>query len=126
MTAETATWYEQTFPGCPDQVSRVRHEITRHLDGCPVTDDAVLVVSELASNAVLHSGGEFFTVRCEMFRDYCWIECEDLGGEWHCRQPDDRPHGLDIVEALAGPGNWGTETMNGGSRVVWARLELAQ
>ena len=36
--------------------------------------------------------------------------------------PDDRPHGLDIIEALAGPGNWGTETTGDGGRIAWAQL----
>jgi len=58
----------------------VRAAVARYLDGCPVADDAVLVVSEIAANAVLHSqsSGEFFTVRCELYPDYVWVECEDL------------------------------------------------
>jgi hypothetical protein len=43
----------------------------------------------------------------------------------YCQTPDDdRPHGLDIIEALVGPGNWGTETTSDGDRVVWVRLDL--
>jgi hypothetical protein len=38
--------------------------------------------------------------------------------------PDSRPHGLDVVEALTGPDSWGTETIVGGGRIVWARLDL--
>ena len=53
-----------------------------------------------------------------------WVEAEDLGGPWHFRQPDGRPHGLDLVEALTGPDGWGVETTTGGGRVVWARLDL--
>jgi hypothetical protein len=121
-----AAWYQRTFHGRPDQVARVRREIAAHLDGCPSADDAVLIASELAANAVTHSAsaGEFFTVRVEAFLDYVWIECEDLGGEWRCRPGDDRPHGLDIIETLAGPGNWGTEATSDGDRIVWARLGL--
>jgi hypothetical protein len=52
------------------------------------------------------------------------IEAEDLGGPWRRRQPDDRPHGLDLIEALTGPDCWGVETTTGGGRVVWARLDL--
>ena len=48
---------------------------------------------------------------------------QDSGGPWRRRQPDGRPHGLDIVEALTGPDGWGTETTSGG-RIVWARLGL--
>jgi len=124
--AGSATWYQRTFCGRADQVARVRHQVAAHLDGCPAAADAVLVASELAANAVTHSAsaGEFFTIRCEAYPDYVWIECEDLGGEWHCKPADDRPHGLDIIEALAGPDNWGTETTNDGDRIVWARLHL--
>ncbi len=104
----------------------MRREIAAHLDGCPATADAILIASELAANAVTHSAsaGEFFTIRCEAYPDYLWIECEDLGGQWHCKPADDRPHGLDIIEALAGPDNWGVETTSDGDHVVWARLGL--
>jgi serine/threonine-protein kinase RsbW len=124
--AETATRYQRTFHGRADQVSQVRRDIARHLAGCPAADDAVLIASELAANAVTHSAnaGEFFTVRCETYPDYVWLEVEDLGGPWQLRQPDDRPHGLDLIGALAGPDNWGTDTTSDGDRIVWARLDL--
>jgi anti-sigma regulatory factor (Ser/Thr protein kinase) len=85
-----------------------------------------LIASELAANSVVHSAsaGEFFTVRCEAYPDYVWIEVEDLGGPWQLRPPDGRPHGLDIITTLAGPDNWGTETTSDGNRIVWARLDL--
>jgi len=124
--AEATTWYQRTFHGRVDQVSQVRREIARHLGDCPAADDAVLIASELAANSVVHSasGGEFFTVRCEAYPDYVWIEVEDLAAPWQLRQPDGRPHGLDIITALAGPDNWGTETTSDGNRIVWARLDL--
>jgi anti-sigma regulatory factor (Ser/Thr protein kinase) len=120
--------FTRIFPGRADQVSQARHEIAHHLTtcNCPVTADAVLIISEFASNAVLHSDSqnEFFTVRANLFPGYVQIECEDLGGQWnpHPRDPD-RPHGLDVVEALTGADGWG---INGGSpgRVAWARLEF--
>ena len=126
--ADVATWYQRTLHGRADQVARIRREIAAHLDGCPAAADAVLIASELAANSVTHSASqdEFFTVRCETYPDYLWIEVEDLGGEWHCKPQDDRPHGLQIVEALTGPDNWGTETTSDGDRVVWARLQLPQ
>ena len=123
----TATRFTGTYPGRPDQVKEARRAVARYLAWCPALDDAVLIVSELASNAVLHSAsrGEFFTVRAELHADYVWVEAEDLGGPWRSRQHDDRPHGLDVVEALTGPDGWGTELTSAGGRVVWARLELA-
>jgi hypothetical protein len=51
---------------------------------------------------------------------------QDLGGPWCPRPPDDRPHGLDVITALTGPDNWGTETTSDGDRIVWARLQLPQ
>src|ERR1019366_5601332 len=64
------------YPGRPDQVWRARRDVARHLAGHPASDDAVLITSELASNAVLHSRskGQFFTVRAEIFPGYLWLE----------------------------------------------------
>jgi len=54
--------YRQVFKGQPDQVSQVRHAVGQQARNTPVADDVVLIASELASNAVLHSRsrGEIF------------------------------------------------------------------
>src|SRR5450755_2436363 len=49
----TATRFTATYPGRLDQVQDARHEVARHLTGCPAQDDAMLIVSEFASNAIL-------------------------------------------------------------------------
>ena len=53
----------RVFPGHPDQVRQARRFVARALDGCPAAADAVLAVSELASNAIQHTrsgqGGRF-------------------------------------------------------------------
>lgn len=125
-SAEVATRYQHTFDGRADQIVQVRRQIATHLDGCPAAADAVLIASELAANAVLHSAsaGEFFTARCQVLPGFVWVEVQDLGGPWQPGPPGDRPHGLDIVRALTGPGNWGTRTTSDGDRIVWARLNL--
>ena len=118
--------YSRTFPGRPDQVSVARHQVAGFLSGHPVTDDAVLIVSEFASNAVQHSdsAGGFFTVSVELHDTYCYIEVEDAGGDWTVKLPDpDRPHGFEVVDALAGADNWGVDGDASG-RVAWCRLEL--
>jgi anti-sigma regulatory factor (Ser/Thr protein kinase) len=128
MRAEpiAATCYAGIYPGRADQLRHVRQAVARHLAGCPAADDATLILSELAANAVVHSAsrGQFFTVRAEVFPSYVWVEAEDLGGPWRRRKAEDRPHGLDVVEALTGPNGWGVETTTGGGRVVWARIDL--
>lgn len=115
--------YQATYHGRPDQVSAVRAAVAAHLAGCPVSEDAVLIASEIATNAVRHSdsAGEFFSVRVYMQASWVWIECEDLGGQWQwqCQSDEDRPHGLSIVDALAE--EWGVDGGPSG-RVVWARL----
>lgn len=121
----TTVLYSGVFHGAPDQVARVRKAVREYLDGCPRSDDAVLIVSELAANAVRHSHskGAFIIVRCEMFRTFVWLEVEDLGGPWHPRQRDGRPHGLDLVTALVGD-DWGTEVTSDGYRITWARVDF--
>jgi hypothetical protein len=123
--AELVTEYQRTYLGRADQVRQVRRDVGKHLGDCPVTDDAVLVASEIASNSILHSRsrGERFTIRAQVHRNFVRVECLDAGGVWRSRRQDDRAHGLSIVEALTGPAAWGVETTGDGGRIVWARLE---
>ena len=118
--------YHELFRGQPVQVARVRHAIRTHARNTPVADDVVLIASELAANAVLHSRskGHIFAVACEVFPHCVWIEVADLGGGWHDPEHDDRPHGLEIVKMLAT--KWGIKAATGGCRVVWAKVEFQE
>jgi hypothetical protein len=121
--AEAARSYQRTFPGRPDQVRRVRHELACYLAGCPAADDAILIASELATNAIVHSAsrGQFFTIRCQASPGHLRIEVEDLGGPWQPHPSSDRPHGLDIIAALTTVGASGINGDRTG-RTAWARL----
>ena len=129
-TADPITEYQQTYPGWADQVRQVRRHLAEHLGKCPAADDALVVLSEFATNAILHSRsrGGHFTIRVALSRDSVRLECQDAGGAWrgrHSRQQDhdDRPHGLDVVEALTGgPAGWGVQVTGDGGRIVWATL----
>ena len=121
--ARAATSYTGVFRGRPDQVGRARHAITRHLAGHPAAADAALIISELAGNAVLHSNsaGQFFTVRARPDEPACTWKSKISAAPGTPPRDITRPHGLDVLQALVGPGNWG---INGDStgRTAWARL----
>jgi anti-sigma regulatory factor (Ser/Thr protein kinase) len=125
----TREW-QGTYPARPRHVQDARHAVGQFLSGCAAADDTLLICSELATNALLHSrsgdGGEFI-LRVEVHLDCIWVECEDAGGPWQARPDDGRPHGLDVVHGLCGEGGWGVGDLSSGRagrRVVWARLEL--
>src|SRR5690349_11952368 len=44
-----------TCPGSPEEVGRVRRWTCDILRGCACVDDAVLIVTELGANALLHT-----------------------------------------------------------------------
>lgn len=119
--------YARSYPGEKEQVARVRAFLREVLVDRPRTDDAVAVGSELAANACQHSQsgvpGGMFTIRAEVSEgDYLLVMVQDAGGPWDCDTCDVVPqHGLDLVEAIAGPKNWGI-TGDEAGRAVWARL----
>ena len=99
--------FGQVFTGRADQVRLVRAFVRRILVDCPVLNEAVLICSELSSNAVRHSAsgrpGGSFTVRAEV-RDgeYVWIGVEDQGGRWTTgKHSEERGRGLVVVDKLA-------------------------
>jgi hypothetical protein len=94
--SEPETEYQRTYPGRADQVCHVRRDIAKHLGECPVTDAVMLIASEFAANAVLHSRsrGGHFTIRVQLYGDYVRLECQDAGGAWRGRRHTaDRPMG---------------------------------
>lgn len=122
-TAISATSYTGVFRGEPDQVSQARREVAQYLEGCPAAEDAELVISELVTNAVLHSRSRhgMLTVHSERYPRYAWLEVTDAGGDWQPGDDDgDGGRGLAIVTALAA--EWGVDG-DARSRTIWARIE---
>jgi hypothetical protein len=115
------------FPGRDDQVPEARRFIKRALDGCPVVDDAILCVSELATNALLHStsgdGGEF-EITVQRGQSSVRVAVSDNGSpdKPAVRVLDDtseQGRGLALVTLVAS--NWG-ESGDELGRTVWFEL----
>jgi len=123
--AEGTRRHTGTYPAQPAQVRHARAALAGWLEDYPRADEAVLIASELAANSVLHSASRddgTFTLRAEFDQARLRIEVEDAGGPWRDGpRDDDRPHGFDVVTAIAGPGNWGIAG-NARGRVAWATL----
>ena len=119
----------RTFPGRRDQVAQARAFLARFLAGCPVADDAVLLVSELAANAVTHSAsghpGGTFTVRARLHRDQSvHTEVEDQGSAWDGNLAvAERLHGLHLLRELSA--DCGTRRGKYG-RVTWFTITSAR
>ena len=85
--APEAITFESDYPGTADQAKHVRADLARVAVDCPVLDELVLLASELATNAILHSRSGHpagtFTVRATLYPgDYAWVEVTDHGGTW--------------------------------------------
>ena len=125
--APEAIAFERAYPGTMNQPRRVRVDLTEIAGACPVIAELVLLGSELAANAVLHSRsghpGGVFTVRATLYPgDYVWVEVIDQGGPWVADGHDDEHgRGLAVVAMIAGDGNWGIEG-DTSARVAWFRL----
>jgi anti-sigma regulatory factor (Ser/Thr protein kinase) len=94
-----------------------------------VLEDALLVVSELVTNSVCHSGapaGAVAVVRVELTDTMVRLEVEDAGrgGVIAPRAPDlGGGFGLNLVGGLSE--RWGLERVAAGGTRVWAQLSRA-
>jgi anti-sigma regulatory factor (Ser/Thr protein kinase) len=90
-----------------DQVRRARGLLAALLDASPTADDAVLLVSEIATNAVAHSAsgtpGGTFILRARADHDGCiHAEVEDQGSRWDGNiGAAEAPHGLYLLRTLS-------------------------
>jgi anti-sigma regulatory factor (Ser/Thr protein kinase) len=116
-----------TLPGTKTSVATARRYVRDVLGDHPAADDAVLVASELVTNAVLHSrSGRGGTVRltvCDTGR-VVRMEVTDDGSLLSAPYLRDEPcaengRGLHIVSALAK--QWGAYATPTG-RVIWCEL----
>jgi anti-sigma regulatory factor (Ser/Thr protein kinase) len=116
-----------TFPGVPESAGRARRFVSTALTDAGRAQEAevaVLLVSELVSNAVLHAGTEIELV-VRILPDRLAVEVHDQGGGRAVRRRysnlSGTGRGLMLVEELAR--DWGTVVTEAG-KFVWFELEL--
>lgn len=88
-----------------------------------LADDAALVVTELAANAIVHAHSGF-TVSLSARGDLVRISVRDAsplpGGSAAAALPPAPLHGLGAVDALAS--RWGVEPLGNAGKTVWVEL----
>jgi hypothetical protein len=118
---------ERYFPGGPAEVGDARRFLGQTLDGwgLPV-DDAALVLSELVTNALLHTRGGFGVV-LDRTGTGIRIEVSDSSSRPPTLRPleltVDHGRGLHLVDAISE--SWGSLEDADGGKTVWAELALA-
>ncbi|MET9220704.1 ATP-binding protein [Streptomyces sp. NPDC088197] len=123
------------WPRTPRSVGRARHELETALKGWgleDLTDSAVLILSELFTNAVVHArvAGRDVQTRYVRTPGGVRIEVHDAGdGRPEPRvaaESDEDGRGLALVNAVAGPGHWGVGERDGVGKMVWAECGLGR
>ena len=107
LTRPEPTW-GKTYPGLPAQARAVRADLRTVLGGCPAADTVLLLVSELAANALAHSdsgrpGGTFTVGLTRQPGRGVQAEVRDQGSAWPGDLPASArsPHGLFLLRALS-------------------------
>jgi serine/threonine-protein kinase RsbW len=125
LVAQSVDW-QKSFPGIASQVGEARRFLAGNLDGCAVADDALVCLSELATNAVIHSDsrlpGGSFEVRGSMSPvGRLRVEVTDQGGPWNPVGDPSGQHGRGLLIVASLAADWG---IYGGpdSRTAWLEL----
>jgi anti-sigma regulatory factor (Ser/Thr protein kinase) len=132
LLAQPSAEGEQTvvidLPSEPESVARARRFIEAWCHAWatyPVIDPALLIVSELVTNAITHGGG-LHALRLRRDDDSLRIEVVDNGeGSPEVAELSDTAEGgrgLRIIALTARA--WGVEDHEHGTKVVWAELPL--
>jgi anti-sigma regulatory factor (Ser/Thr protein kinase) len=117
----------RAFPGRQDQVAQVRAFVRLVLGPVPVLDEVVLLVSELSTNAIMHTAsgdGGTFGVTIRRFVSSVHVEVRDSGsGRVPVALPQDtmseEGRGLGLVDLVAD--SWG-HSGNASGRSVYFEL----
>jgi len=100
--------WERAYPGTPDQSRHLRAALGPLLAGFPAADEVILLVHELAANAILHSrsgapGGSFTVRLARVPSGHVTAEVTDQGSSWDgdLAASAAHRHGLYLLRELA-------------------------
>lgn len=118
--------WTQTYPGIPSMVPVARAFVRAMFVGSPHADDAELVVSEFATNSLLHTASSTIRVDVQSKPGWARIAVADQGSlaDWRREDTvdealDEHGRGLLLVDALAD--RWGYEVGDSG-QMMWAEF----
>jgi anti-sigma regulatory factor (Ser/Thr protein kinase) len=125
---------EVVLPADTGAPRAARHVVASHLGDLvapSVLASAQLLISELVTNSVRHSGvaaGQQLTVRVDLGQTWCRVQVEDPGRDGVIApRPVDAVQGsgmgLNVVQELSE--RWGLERASEGGTWVWAQLSRA-
>lgn len=125
-TAPLIGW-SRAFPATPTQVSEARQFLTGIVDGCQAADDAVLCLSELVTNAIIHSRsrepGGHFCVSVERHGSHVRVEVADQGVPWAQSQPHDDQNGRGLLVVAQLAREFGRSGDEHAGWTVWYEIE---
>jgi anti-sigma regulatory factor (Ser/Thr protein kinase) len=118
--------WSRSFPAAAAQVRETRRFLAGILADLPEADEAVLCLSELTTNAAVHSrsrAGGHYTVRVELHSQHLRVSVRDQGGPWTPPGDGDEHHGrgLLIVSRLAT--SWGRDGQSTDGWTVWFEMD---
>jgi serine/threonine-protein kinase RsbW len=123
---------KQAFPAWPESVPVARRYVSETLDRIPpeLCQTAALLVSELATNVVRHSGAGEFVVELDNRPDegLLWVGVTDSGTGFPVLRPPsvtaEDGRGIQLVATLAD--RWGAGRRRGATdKTVWFELRYA-
>lgn len=100
------------------------------MDSEDITDEsarsaALLVISELMTNAIVHTSSISITGRLRKTGDWLLVEVQDDGGAASAPHPHDaNEHGRGLVLIAQSVQAMGTRLESNGGRTFWARISL--
>jgi anti-sigma regulatory factor (Ser/Thr protein kinase) len=128
MSAPRSWSHQAELAAEASSVSHARAFVAEHLldhELAHLVDDIVLVVSELATNALVHAGSPF-TVTLGVFKETVVLEVLDGTHAGPtlvaARTLDTRGRGIAIVQALSR--DWGVSARVSGGKAVWAEFNI--